>query len=75
MRSDVASCQRWDLNKIAVEPQASPGVYWSSPAQGHEVWLSVLVLVLVSVSVQALYSCFHHLLFLIFFDKQVSKFE
>lgn len=37
MRSDVASCQRWGLNKIAVEPQASPGVYWSSPALGHEV--------------------------------------
>lgn len=37
MRSDVASCRRWGPNKIAVEPQASPGVYWSSPVLGHEV--------------------------------------
>ena len=39
MRSDVASYQRWALNKIAVEPQASPGADWSSPALGHEVSL------------------------------------
>ena len=56
-RNDVASCQRWGLNKIAVVPQASPGVDWSSPVPGHEVSSTV------SISVQALDSTFHPLLF------------